>query len=243
MKFFKHFADAHRGKSLTSLMNEFGLEGYAAYFILMEMCAEKLKKEPEEGFTAEHCRFTFNERTLREKLRMRSTKVELFLNSCSTLVLLQFTRTEDEFNFYVPKLLECLDRDSRRARHDRVQAAPKIKSKEKESKSKRSPRSFQSVEDLLANLPQQTKESWEKLYPKDFRDRETVRAFEHHSHKKEMTMRGWCRAIGGWLERGLRWEKERRAKNPEFGGWDEQDGVGAFASQKSGGWEDQDGVS
>lgn len=134
VKFFKHFVDAHEGKSLIALMNEFGLEGYAAYFILMEMCAKKLDKGLDEVFTEDHCRFVFNERQVREKLRMRSTKVELFLNSCVTLVLLQFTKVKDEYSFYVPKLLESLDRDSKRARTERAESAPKKKNKKKNKK-------------------------------------------------------------------------------------------------------------
>ncbi len=129
MKFFKHFTDAHQGRSMQALMNKFGLEGYAAFFILTEICASKLEKEPNQKFTEEHLKFTFNERIVREKLRMRSTKVELFLNYCSTLDLLQFTKDQDEINFYFPKLLESLDRDTKRARTVRATAAPKIKKK------------------------------------------------------------------------------------------------------------------
>jgi hypothetical protein len=132
MKFFKHFCDAHQGRSMTALMNEFGLEGYAAYFILIEMCAEKLEK-PENGeLTADHCNFIFNERVVREKLRMRSTKVELFLNYCSSLDLLLFTKVKDEFNFSIPNLLKYLDRDSKRARSVRALSAPKIKIEDKD---------------------------------------------------------------------------------------------------------------
>lgn len=129
MKFFKHFTDAHEGRSMQALMNEFGLEGYAAFFILTEICAKKMEKEGDETFSEKHTNFVFNERIIREKLRMRSTKVELFLNSCATLDLLQFTKVKDEYNFSFPKLLECLDRDANRAREDRAPAAPKIKNK------------------------------------------------------------------------------------------------------------------
>lgn len=135
MKFFKHFTDAHEGRSMLALMNKFGLEGYAAYFILAEICGKKLEKEAEETYTEDHLKFTFNERIVREKLRMRSTKVELFLNYCATLDLLQFTKVEDEITFYFPKLLESMDRDSKRARTERADGAPKNKIK-KEKKNK-----------------------------------------------------------------------------------------------------------
>lgn len=132
MNFFKHFTDAHDGRSMTSLMEEFGLEGYAAYFILMEICAKKLEKKEDCELAMNDCRFAFHERKVREKLRMRSTKVELFLNYCSTLDLLLFTKVDDEFHFYIPKLLEFMDRDSKRARHKRGDSAPKIEDIDKD---------------------------------------------------------------------------------------------------------------
>lgn len=131
MKFFKHFTDAHEGRSMQALMKEFGLEGYAAFFILTEICAKKMVKGDDETFSEKHTTFTFNERIIREKLRMRSTKVELFLNSCATLDLLQFTKVKDEYNFSFPKLLESLDRDANRARTERDTTAPKNKIKNK----------------------------------------------------------------------------------------------------------------
>lgn len=116
MRFFKHFTTGHSSTSMTKLMNQFGLEGYAAYFILIEMCVDKMDKARDEEFTEIHCKFRFSERLVREKLRMRSTKVELFLNYSSTLDLLQFVKLEDELHFYIPKLLEYLDKDTKRAR-------------------------------------------------------------------------------------------------------------------------------
>ncbi len=117
---------------MMALMAKFGLEGYGAFFILTEICAKKLEKRADEEYADEHLNFIFNERLVREKLRMRATKVELFLNFCATLDLLLFTKVEDEFHISFPKLLESMDRDSKRARHCRVTAAPKRKKKEKE---------------------------------------------------------------------------------------------------------------
>lgn len=148
MKFFKHFTDAHEGKSMMALMDKFGLEGYAAFFILTEICAKKLEKRQNEEVSDDHFMFTFNERIIREKLRMRSTKVELFLNYCVTLDLLQFHKNSQEFNFYFPKLLESLDRDSKRARARRGHGAPKKKNKELELEKKVVKKSLESSEPI-----------------------------------------------------------------------------------------------
>ena len=48
MKFFKHFTDAHRGKSLNQLRDRLGWAALAKYWTFVEICAEKLEKE---GFT------------------------------------------------------------------------------------------------------------------------------------------------------------------------------------------------
>jgi hypothetical protein len=82
MNFFKHFTDAHEGRSMTALMNRFGLEGYAGYFILMEICAAKLEKKLDREIEENDCRFILPERKIREKLRMRKTKLAEFLFFC-----------------------------------------------------------------------------------------------------------------------------------------------------------------
>jgi hypothetical protein len=123
MEYFKHFTSAHESNSLMTLRDLYGSDGYAAWFILLEMCAQKMQKQYGGSFTEDDCKFIFSERLVREKLRLRSTKVELILNSCSTLNLLEVTKVEDKYHFYIPKLLESLDRDQRRARRVRDNAA------------------------------------------------------------------------------------------------------------------------
>jgi hypothetical protein len=129
MKFFKHFVDSHRGQSMTILMEEMGHTGFACYWILVEMCAEKLDKGAEELFSEEHCVFEFHERVLRRNLRISRTKLEDFLNICSGISVLSFKFVEQIIEIKMPKLLDCLDRDSKRARTDRAAPAPKKKRK------------------------------------------------------------------------------------------------------------------
>lgn len=136
MKFFKHFTDSHRGRSMQAILDELGHDGHSSWWILVEMCAEKLHKKEDEEYTAEHCRFVFNERFLRSSLRLGRAKVERILNQFSTMALLSFEITGNEIRIHMPKLLECMDRDAKRARPERGPSAPKRKSKrKKESKS------------------------------------------------------------------------------------------------------------
>lgn len=135
MKFFKHFTDAHEGHTHSTLFEQMGHMGPSCYWILVELCAKKLEKEDHEEFTEAHCHFRFHERVLRTKLRVSPRNLRKFLNICSELsqVFSTFTKNTVEINF--PKLLESLDRDSKRARQDRGQPAPKkkIKIKNKEA--------------------------------------------------------------------------------------------------------------
>lgn len=131
MKFFKHFTDAHRGASMHGLFEKMSHTGIACYWTLVEMCAEKLEKERDEECTEAHCHFSFHEKILRQNLRISRTNVELFLGFCAGFSLLSFEITNNEIKIYMPKLLECLDRDAKRARPHRGQVAPKIKIKKK----------------------------------------------------------------------------------------------------------------
>lgn len=146
MKFFKHFCDAHRGRTIQTLFELHGHMGVACYWILVELCAEKLEKDSDEVFTAEHCVFSFHERTLRQSLRVSSTKLESFLNKLSELSQLSFKKVGNIFEIEFSKLLESLDRDSKRARTARAVPAPKKKRKiKKEEKDKEYTSEFEVV--------------------------------------------------------------------------------------------------
>ena len=118
------------------LLNEFGHMGYAAWFILLEMCAEKMQKNHDEMYSEVHCKFTFSERIVRQKLRISRTKVQNILNKCSEYSLLSYDFVGEEFNFYIPKLLESLDRDQRRARQVRDTAATEVRLEVKKKEGK-----------------------------------------------------------------------------------------------------------
>lgn len=129
MKFFKHFVDAHDGHTLTTLFQELGHMGPSCYWTLVELCAEKLDKKEEEEFSVAHCNFRFHERVLRTKLRVSSRNLRKFLGICSELSQVFSTFSGNQIEIEFPKLLESLDRDSKRARAVRGQSAPKIKKK------------------------------------------------------------------------------------------------------------------
>ena len=119
MEWFKHFVKAHDSDSMVALMNAQGIEAYARYFILIELCAKKLEKEKHESITEVHCRFSLHETTVRQRLRIGRAKLAPFLDHCQTLGLLQWELIGQEFSFYIPKLLEFMDREFKRSRRKR----------------------------------------------------------------------------------------------------------------------------
>lgn len=117
---------------MQNLFEHMGHVGIACYWILVEMCAEKLDKNPSEEFTESHCNFTFHEKILRQNLRLSKGKLETFLGFCQGFSLLFFKKSESLYEIGMPKLLESLDRDTKRARTERAMAAPKKKKEDKD---------------------------------------------------------------------------------------------------------------
>lgn len=132
MKFFKHFVDAQRGKALRGVRRSLGMAGIGMYWSLVEICAEKLDKKADEEFTKEHCVFEFDLGVLSECLGVKPARVQVILNSFSEHSLLRASSDNFIIKIEMPKLLESLDRDAKRARTERATAAPKIKSKKED---------------------------------------------------------------------------------------------------------------
>lgn len=131
MKFFKHFTDSHRGQTMTALFKKMKHKGPCCYWILVEMCAEKLEKEEHEVYTEAHCKFRFDESVLRKNLHLSGTNLRKFLHICGDISALFSTFAGEIVEIEFPKILECLDRDSRRARTERGPSAPKRERKRK----------------------------------------------------------------------------------------------------------------
>ncbi len=132
MRWFKHFTDNHRGRSVQFLMDEMGHSGLC-YFILMEMCAEKLERPNNlEGdqqmvgsLTADDCEFIFHRRVVESALRLRRAAVERLLSSCQTSNLFTYNIEGEFIKIKMPILLDLLDYDSKRSRSRRAQVQTK----------------------------------------------------------------------------------------------------------------------
>ena len=124
MKWFKHFSDNYRGRSINHLFNEMGHTGVACYYILMELCAEKLERFPDKNLENSDCLFNFSLRFVRQNLRISLAKVELFLGFCSDLGLLSFEISGENLKIEMPILLDLLEYDQKKSRQRRATIAP-----------------------------------------------------------------------------------------------------------------------
>lgn len=109
MKWFKHDAGAIKDEQIQYAIEEFGGDGYMLFFGLVELVAEKMdaKTGPEAEF-----RWKF----LRQTLHVSRTKVEQFLNKCSTKLNFSYEISEEYLKICFPKLLFRLDEYTKKSR-------------------------------------------------------------------------------------------------------------------------------
>lgn len=127
MRWFKHYTDNHKGKSIQFLFDSFGYFGVAGYYILLEMCAEKLEQKSDESLTEVDLLFSFHQRIVRQNLRTSLTNLRRLLDQCQTLGLLKFEISSDLIEIKMPILLNLLDSDQKKPRLNRVTSANSLR--------------------------------------------------------------------------------------------------------------------
>lgn len=125
MKWFKHYTDNHRGRSIQDLMDQLGHTGLC-YFLIVEMCAEKLNRKVDSELSEDDCIFTFHERILRQNLRVSPTNLRRLLDICRTNGLISFEFSGKSVQIKMPILLDLLDYDSKKSRKGRSVVAHEI---------------------------------------------------------------------------------------------------------------------
>lgn len=125
MKWFKHFTDNHRGQSIQNLLDVMGHTGLC-YYILMEMCAEKLEKTREEPVSETDCLFRFHRRIVQQSLRVSPVNLKRLLDVCATNGLLSFKFSGNALEISMPILLNLLERNTKKARKTRTESAQKV---------------------------------------------------------------------------------------------------------------------
>lgn len=127
MKWFKHYGSASHSVAVNKIIDEFGLEGYARWFLLLELMTEKMEDES--------CKFEFHFREISAKVQIKfSKKLGTFLQKLHDFSLIKLEIQEKVYKIECPILLDLMSRDFKKARTNRAETAPKnkIKNKEKE---------------------------------------------------------------------------------------------------------------
>lgn len=123
MRWIKHHTDSHRGRSLQNLMDEMGHTGLC-YWILVELCGEKLEAVRGQIITEADCLFSFSPRVVRQALRISPTNLRRLLDICQTNDLLSFEFSGISLVIKMPKLLEILEKDVKKAKKERAKKSP-----------------------------------------------------------------------------------------------------------------------
>jgi hypothetical protein len=124
MRWFKHFSDSLSDPFIESLIDEFGAQGYLAWFGLLELVAAEngskltgrasfspkfLKRKLRISTKKLEMIYSFCSEKPREKLEFSSTKVQQKFNKRSTKVQLSSDFYKVLWNFYIPKMLNLKD--------------------------------------------------------------------------------------------------------------------------------------
>lgn len=110
MKWFKHFSDNHRGRSIQYLMDQLGHKGLT-YYLLLEMCAEKLDKTKGEVVTETDCTFYFHPRVVQSSLRLSAAGVSSLLSAGAEVKLFSYEINSNEIKIMMPMLLDLLEKN------------------------------------------------------------------------------------------------------------------------------------
>jgi len=207
MKWFKHLTDSNRGRSLQHCMDKFGHIGYSTYFIILELCYEKL--DTNDVLFMEKCRskgrvtFEFPLRILRQYSRTTQTKLRGILEFYQTQGLLEVEFTPREVRLFLPNLLEFLaPTDKARIKNiisnnskyipeeirvDKSRGDNKVSKDTSATESLKVTPAYGPVPVFLASdieikkylnhVSFEVQKNWIKLYPIDFIEREMLKCF------------------------------------------------------------------
>ena len=137
MRWFKHFTDNHRGRSMQALMDELGHLGPCSYYFLVEMCAEKLEQKSDRNLEEADCLFCFHQRIVRQNLRISPVNLRRLLDICQTFGLFSFEIDGSSLKISMPILLDLFEYDQKKSRQRRAKIAPESRlEKNREEKSR-----------------------------------------------------------------------------------------------------------
>lgn len=226
MKWFKHYSDNYRGRSVASFHRNFGHTGVSWYFLFTEICTEKLEKERGAGNAEASPTLSFDKVFVESALRGTYAKITRWLRHGVVLGLWTYKETEFDLNVRYPILLELLHTDLTKTRsrreHDKSVTRLELDKEEDKEEDKNilvvttqkvsSPSRRQTIPFSEFKPSKEIQDNWINLYDYEYLKREWAKMSTYliaNAHKNKKTNRGWIQFAAGWLDRG--WSNHQKS--------------------------------
>jgi len=235
LKWFKHFTDNHRGKSVQFLLDELGYFGPFFKDTILEMCAEKLDKKDDRELSVDDCAFVFHRRVVESATRAKRSTVVRALDAGSSANFWSYVFEDEYIKIKCPILLDFLEYDQKKSRQRRADVTPgkrldknRIEENREEKniissepntsvaevEKKPKPEELKYIQLKItqgvdAMLTQDLIDSWSDTYPKEYLELEMKKARSwliDNPDKRPKTR--WGRFFNGWFDRG--WDRYRK---------------------------------
>lgn len=148
MKWFKHYSNADSSLKLQKILDEMGVEGYAHYWLLLELLCEKY--DGESTIIELH----FNEISAKVRIKF-SKKLEKVLQKFADFSLFSLEIRGKVYKINAPILLKLKQKDFKRSRpeSDSVAPTPPLRDKIEDKRIKNIYSSFFDIEALYQAYP------------------------------------------------------------------------------------------
>lgn len=129
MRWFKHVSNARKDRALTLVRDEFGIEGYGRYFLILEIVAE--------GSRDDQFSVSMLATEWASSLGCKQNKLQTFLSRLADVSLMNWERTGNVITIEVPKLAKIRDEYSRKTKKTPDNVRPRIDKRRIEEENKK----------------------------------------------------------------------------------------------------------
>lgn len=178
MRWFKHYADNHRGQSVQSLLDELGYFGPFFYYTIYEICAEKLEKIDGKELSKTSCEFRLHQRVVCSATRGKPTTVRRALDAGASCNLWSWELDGLYIKISIPILLNLLDREMKQPRRERGKSAAQTAARIDKDKDK--DKEQEQEEEVVVVF--ETKVSREKESERSVNENGSTRNFDFQFH-------------------------------------------------------------
>jgi hypothetical protein len=209
--YFRHINTAHQDEKIQSLIQHIGYEGYAYYFILLEMCSNQAK-------TNSQTEFLFNLKALETAWNKRSDGVKSVLNKMTERGLIETIFKSSLVHLSIPNLLKY--KGNKKLGKPKCDTKVTLKRQNSTKKTQslnicHAEFSSSPMRNILTTVKIDLQNKWVEIYGTEFLLEEFKKMYiwlEANSNKAPKTNFG--KFITNWLDRG--WERSRKGTTSAY---------------------------